>query len=499
MRERFVYIWGRFLKTDWHSRRNTDLRKSPFVLTKKDHGRLVISATNALAVKEGIYQGMVLADARAICPGLVVADDREEHEVIILNGLAEWCIRFTPWVAVDLPDGLIFNATGCAHLWGGEVAYLAEITRRLNALGYDVSIAMADTVGAAYAASRFASSQTIIEPSMQRELLQLLPPAALRLEATVNERLNKLGIHTIANLLRIPYTALRRRFGKHLLLRIEQALGNLPELMQPVQPVTVYHHRLPCMEPISARTGIEIALQTLLDQLCKQLSDEGNGLRSCTFACFRIDGKNQSLHVGTNRSTAHGAHVFKLFENKLDRLEPALGFELFTITAEKVEPCLPLQEKLWEDAAALESTAVAELLDRLTEKFGPARLSRFLPDAHHWPERSIKKATSINEQPAVPWKSRRRPVKLLSKPYPIAVTAPIPDYPPMSFQYKGILYTIKKADGPERIEQEWWLSQGEHRDYYCVEDANGGRYWIFRSGHYDSNKFGGWFLHGFFA
>ena len=57
---------------------------------------------------------------------------------------------------------------------------------------------------------------------------------------------------------------------------------------------------------------------------------------------------------------------------------------------------------------------------------------------------------------------------------------------------------IKKADGPERIEQEWWLEQGRYRDYYCVEDENGSRYWLFRLGDYSDCE-PQWFIHGFFA
>jgi protein ImuB len=58
---------------------------------------------------------------------------------------------------------------------------------------------------------------------------------------------------------------------------------------------------------------------------------------------------------------------------------------------------------------------------------------------------------------------------------------------------------VAKADGPERIEREWWLDQGEHRDYYQVEDEEGGRYWLFRSGHYGGEQKYKWFIHGFFA
>jgi len=68
----------------------------------------------------------------------------------------------------------------------------------------------------------------------------------------------------------------------------------------------------------------------------------------------------------------------------------------------------------------------------------------------------------------------------------------------MLFRHHGKLHKVIKADGPERIEQELWLQQGQHRDYYNVEDEEGHRYWLFRLGHYDDERYQ-WFIHGFFT
>jgi protein ImuB len=92
-----------------------------------------------------------------------------------------------------------------------------------------------------------------------------------------------------------------------------------------------------------------------------------------------------------------------------------------------------------------------------------------------------------------------RPVILLARPEPLDVMAPVPDYPPMLFRHRGALRRIRKADGPERIEAEWWLRSGELRDYYRLEDEDGSRYWVFRSGHYKQDEQSRWFLHGYFA
>ena len=500
MPKRFVTIWFRNLTTDWFIRRRPLLSETPFILASPDHGRMVVTAANALARTQGIDTGMVVADARAIIPSLEVFDDKPGLSAKLLKGLAEWCIRYTPAVAIDPPDGLILDVTGCAHLWGSEKEYLTGILKRLKHFGYEVHAAMADTIGTSSAVARYAQDSLIVESGRQTAALLSLPSAALRLEPETVERLEKLGLRQVSNFISMPRAALRRRFGRHFLKRLDEALGNEEEVIHPVHPVAPYQERLPCLEPIVTATGIEIALQRLLDTLCHRLQQEEKGLRTALFKGYRMDGKIEKIEIGTNRPSHNTLHIFKLFENKLGAIEPALGIELFTLEASKVEDASPVQEKLWENKGGLDDIALSELLDRLAGKVGANCIHRYVPDEHYWPERSFKLAVDLDEKLQTTWKADRpRPLQMLSRPEPIEVTAPIPDYPPMLFRYKGKLHKIIKADGPERIEQEWWLQQGQHRDYYRAEDEEGHRYWLFRSGHYDASKSYKWFLHGFFA
>lgn len=498
MAQRFVSIWFRHLTTDWCSLRQPYLRGVPFVLRAPVHGRMVITAANAVAQAQGIDSGMVLADARAVIPDLEVQDDMPDLAGRLLRRLAEWCIRFTPVVAVDLPHGLLLDVTGCAHLWGGEDAYLAAIVHKLQGRGYDVRAAMADTVGVAWAVARFGRAPLRVAGGGHIEALLPLPPEALRLEADVAARLHKLGLHQARQFMKMPRSSLRRRFGAHFIGRLDQALGQQAELLEPVQPLEPYQERLPCLEPIVTATGIEIALQQLLEVLCLRLRQEQKGLRSAVFKGYRVDGKVEHISIGTTRATHNVRHLFKLFALQLSTIEPALGIELFVLEAPKVEDHYPQQEKMWQGAGGLEDVRLAELIDRLAGKVGAQAIHRYMPAEHYWPERSFKPAASLQEKPTTAWRTDKlRPLQILKIPESIEVMAPIPDYPPMLFVYRGKRHTIVKADGPERIEQEWWLQQGQHRDYYCVEDEEGGRYWLFRLGHYKDKT--DWFIHGFFS
>jgi protein ImuB len=497
MAKRFVSIWFRHLAADHITRRRPGLRDMPFVFSSAERGRKVVTEANAIARAQGISVGMAVADCRAIVPELEVLEHDPEQSPKLLQALAEWCIRYTPVVAMDAPDGLMLDSSGCAHLWGGERAYVEDIRSKLRSFGYDVHVVMADTIGAAWGMSRFGGS-AVVAASAHREALSDLPPAALRLDDAILERLEKLGLCRISSFIGMPRVSLRRRFGPQLLIRLDQALGIETETIIPIRPAEPYREILDTPEPIRTAIGIEIALENLLESLCRRFTEESTGLRRCILKCLRIDGKERQIEIGTNRPSRNAEHLFRLFKNKISGIEPGLGIEAFTLEASVVEPLSGMQEALW-NVSNSNDIAVAELLDRVTAKLGQNTVRRYLPAEHFWPERAARKTTSLSEVSTAKWRTDMpRPIHLLANPEPIEVTVPIPDYPPMLFRYKGTLYHVRKADGPERIEQEWWLGQGLFRDYYCVEDEYGGRHWLFRLGHYDTGR-PQWFIHGFFA
>ncbi|RYZ26149.1 MAG: DNA polymerase Y family protein [Chitinophagaceae bacterium] len=499
MSKRFVSIWLPYLATDWHARKQPSLKEKVFVLKATVRNRVVVTAANKLARAQGIHKEMVLADAKALYPSLHVLDDKPNLTTQLLDRMAEWCIRFTPIAAADYPDGVMLDASGCTHLWGGEEAYLKDITNRLTSRGYTVRAAMADTIACAWAMARY-GKETIVEKGGQVEALASLPVSSLRLEEEKVVLLNKLGLRQVKNVFNLPHKSLRRRFGAALLQRLQQAIGEEEENIIPVYPIEPFQERLPCIEPIRTKEGIEIALQHLLSNLCFRLRNEGKGLRRAFFRAYRLDGGTSGMEIATNQASQNREHLFQLFSIKLSTIEPKEGIELFLLEATVVEEATVKQEGLWQMKSGALDADVLGLMDRFTARFGQNAVQRFLPTEHYWPERSFKKSTDLNEEPTTEWKlDRPRPMQIVSPPELIEVTAPIPDYPPLNFRYKGQLHKIVKADGPERIEQEWWIQEGEHRDYYAVEDEEGRRYWLFRLGHYNEAKSPKWFLHGFFA
>jgi protein ImuB len=496
--KRFMSISFPYLVTDWWTIRQPLLKKLPVVISAKSHGRMIISSVNELAERENIHPGMVLADARAIIPALHVIDEEPLLAPRLLKKIAEWCIRYTPVTAVDDPDSILLDTTGCAHLWGDEQIYLDSILCRLKQFGYSVRAAISDTIGASWAIARF-GKQPVVENKMHIDALMKLPPEALRLDAGSLEKLYKLGLTRIGDFIHLPRRVLYRRFGKEFMQRIDQAIGNEEEIIKPVKLETIYSERLPCLEFIVTAAGIEIALERLIEKICYRLKSEEKGLRKTILKCYRCDNRIEKIEIGTSSPTSSAQHIKKLFEEKICRLEPGPGIELFILEAPVIEPHQSQQNNFWQTSGGLKDRRIAELVDKLSMRVGQSFIHRYAPAEHYWPERSFIEAP-LNEKFPLEWKAdKRRPVYMFPEPQKIQVTAPIPDYPPMLFRYGGTLHKISKADGPERIEQEWWIQEGEHRDYYIVENEQGSRYWIFRSGHYEAEKTAEWYLHGLFA
>lgn len=495
---RYVSIWFPYLLPEYSVRKTPSLGTEVFVLTSSQRGRIVIDSVSAKARDKNIYPGMVLADAQAIFPQLRAFPLIPHQAGKLLKALALWCIAYTPFSAIDPPDGLVLNCSGCTHLWGGELPYMQTIATRLKAYGYTVQIAMADTMGAAWALARYGNGDIIaVPPGKPREALSALPAAALRIDSAVLAKLQKLGLTSVGSFIDLPASVLRRRFGPSLPLRIAQCTGQETEAITPVKPIEPYQERLCSIEPIVNAVGISIALKQLLGQLCRRFQSDGRGLRQAAFRGYRTDGEVRQIQIGTSQPSVNPEHLFKLFEHKIATLEPALGFEVFVLEAPKTEILTDEQHSIWA-ASGQDDKKVAELLDRIVSRIGERGVARYLPAQHYWPERSVKEAAPLWEKPAFEWRTDQpRPIHLLVRPEIIEVTAVLPDYPPLLFLHKGKRYDIQRSDGPERIEQEWWLEKGAYRDYYTVEDLCGARYWLFRQGPYDDKP--KWFLHGFFA
>ena len=187
------------------SRKNSgaSAEEAPFATVIDAAGRRLLAAVNPAASAAGLAPGMPLADSFSFLPGLATAAAEPAADAASLRRLAEWCGRYSPWTAPDGMDGVRVEITGCAHLWGGEEALAADLVARLGRQDIACRIAIADTLGAAWALARFAlagSSAAILPPGDARAGLAPLPVEALRLDPPTAQGLRRVGLKQIGDL-----------------------------------------------------------------------------------------------------------------------------------------------------------------------------------------------------------------------------------------------------------------------------------------------------------
>ena len=523
----------------------------PLAVVGDRGGAQVILSLSAEAEAAGLTPGQPLRDATAMCPTLVTVPADPAAEAAFLTGLRRWAGKFSPWVAEEPPAGLVVDLTGCAHLFGGEAALLAQVEADCEALGLTLRAAIADTPGAAWALSRHAGQGVqvarsgdaiqqeahatrsraakrrgwekggalpvaragadagprgvIAPPGKMRQALGPLPVAALRLDPEAVEGLVRLGLRQVEDIAVLPRAALARRFGAAVLRRLDQALGLEPEPVTPAGAPLHFAARISLPDPIGLLSDVEAAVDRLLPVLCARLVRHGRGARRVRLQAFRADGQVEVVEVGLARASDRVDRIRPLLWMKLGDLDAGFGIDMLRLEAVVTEALSPVQHRGPVDGAAgaagraaARDTALDDLIGKLGVRLGTEAVTRFHPGESHLPEKGAQVLAAAWSQPfAGPWPRRGLRPLLMFRPEPLGAPEDDPT-PPARFRWRRREMVTRVAMGPERIAPEWWLDDPEWRsgprDYWWVETEGGERLWLFYA--HGGEVSGGWFCHG---
>ena len=516
---RFLALWFPFLPAERLriararaaavSERRPEARRKdlPEVFTVKVKGALRIAASDRQALSLGLTPGMALADARARVPEIIAHELDEKADGRWLERLADGCGRYTPLVALDPPDGLLLDITGCAHLHGGEDRLIADARARFARLEMTVRHALAATPEGAHALARHGPTVSI----------KALPIAALELDEEATRGLRRAGLTTIGDVAARPSAGIAARFGAAAVTRLRRLLG---EESKPILPRIT---RRPLLaerrfaEPIGRTEDALAVLEELAGEVAAALEGRDRGGRVFIATLFRTDGLTKQLAVETGRPTRDPALVIRLLRERIDSLadplDPGFGFDMVRLDVPRIEPLAAAQIALAGGEEAKAEADVALLLDRLAIQLGREQVVRLRPLDSHIPEQAQIMVPALEESPQS-WPlptgdgPPERPILLLDPPEPVTVVAEVPNGPPKLFRWRGQRHDVRRFEGPERIAAEWWRRKHGHRpgkggltrDYYRIEDESGRRFWLFRHGLYGEERENpDWYLHGLFA
>lgn len=515
MERRYLAVWFPYLPADRILRQRVtgapDKREdpAPLVLAEKVKGASRIAAISRRARQAGLAAGLTLADARARIPRLWVEPMDRQADADLLEAIAEDCGRFTPVVAVDSPDGITLDITGCAALFGGEAELRLKVSQRLRRAGLNVRTVIAGAPDTARALARH-GHVAIVPTGHEAEAVSGLPVAALGMEASDQLSVSRAGLKTIGALAERPSVLFAARFGETMTGRLARLQGHAPSLLAPRRDSPLLWAQRSFAEPVARSEDIEATLAILADDLCRMLLERREGMRVAEASFHRADGAVRYIRIEMSQAGRDVAAFMRLLHERLDTLadplDPGFGFDLVRLGVLCAEPLDIKQADL--DGRVIAADAISSLTDRLSARFGQGRVLCFLPEDTHDPARAARLAPVKAMRPASGWNRPQsgeaplRPPLIFDPPQPVTVTlAEAPDGPPRAFRWRRMEHQIIAYEGPERIAPEWWREQPcEERDYYRVEDISGHRFWLFRAGDYGTAaRPPDWFLHGAFG
>jgi protein ImuB len=340
-------------------RRRGELAGKPVALAPMPGERPYVGACTAGAAEAGVRPGMLLSEALATCPGLQLVErdpaGAEEAWEEVLRRLEEAGFAVEP---VE-PGCAYFETSGIERLAGGLQAALRRALEAVGSAWQPRVGAAARRFAALAAASVAPAGQALVVDDGETALfLEPLPVDLLPLSPERREELAELGVQRLAELARLPGTAVADRLGPDGAEAWRLARGEDEEGVAPRRPPQEIAETLEFPEPVANELTLVRALAALVDRLLTRPERGGRAPRRIVIAARLVGGGSWRREAALRQPTADP-----------ERLLAALGPKLADVPAPAVSLRLGLGE-LTESVGVQEElvrAAGSRLRERLRE------------------------------------------------------------------------------------------------------------------------------------
>ena len=517
-------------------------RERAILLVHLQRGARRIAACSLVARRAGVHVDMPLAEADALLrragqTSAICLPHEPEQDLQALQALARQCDELSPCVgwqcltafrrleANPERDCLLLDVANLEVLFGGERRLLQTARRTLEQRGYYTRAAVADTVGAAWAAARHHASHqrplVRIAPGRAAAALAKLPVECLRLSAELVRDLHRLGVRQVEQALELPRQLVPARLGESLLQRLDQALGDAAETIEPLRAESPWIMQRDLEPPALDWLCVLAVLDDLLHRLLAGLAAKQQGVIRLVGRFRDERGNTHALTAGLYRPSADPQHLRQLLRLQIEH-QPAPAPIMRVALQVFAAPLIIRQQELF-DQGRQQADEVAKLIDRLSSRLGRRRVlqARLTSDAQ--PERAWKwlpwtqaaalarrqrasvaraaaassppstinsnNSQTAKDSPANPSTNTShshagdalwtRPLWLLPTPRPLRAELDAQGRP-LRLHDGDRTLQVAACWGPEQIETGWWRGPSVRRTYYRIQSRQGDTYWIYQ-------------------
>lgn len=430
-----------------------------------------------------------------------------------VTALGWWALQFTPRVA-QVGSHILLEVQASLRLFGGPDRLYTRLAEEAQAIGCPGG-RLACTAGAALACLQHDASW-----SAQRHgdwdtpvstLLDPLPLSALSAVAVHQRTLAPLGCRTLGDVRRLPRGGLSRRFGSALLLALDQAYGQAPEVFEWMSLPERFEQHLDLPGRVAHAQALLHGAEHLLRAMCAWLAGRQAGVSRFTLRWQHDGARHHSetpgqLVVPLADPTRDLQRLTRLLDEHLRRTTLLAPVDSLCLRVDNITRLSLHSQDLFGELDPQAGTGPARLqtpsglrehrqhlhalLERLSVRLGGSQVCQGQLRADHRPEQAQ------HWQPMTP-----DSLASVSTVPPDVAVDPLPQPGWLVPEPREVaLASLRLLAGPHRIEAGWWDAQGPHmaRDYFIAHHEQSGLLWVFRERALPRSGRPPWFVHGLF-
>ncbi len=432
---------------------------------------------NVQAQQAGITLNMGLGTAASLCHPLQVHPYQEMIETRKLKEIAQWLYMVTCDITLFQPNGILLRVTNMLSLYEGLDKYWHTVQQHLNVLNIHYNFASGYSPVMAQLLAENGANHINADRHNLLANINKYPITASRLPPKTINKLQRVGILQLGDLLSVPMADLAKRFDIELVNYIGRLIGQFKHPIEFYHPPSSFRQHLDLLFEIDNVQWLEKPLKKLLLQLEYYLKLRDQLANELEIQIYSRDGDTFSLRVFSAQGDYLASKWQELAQLTLESITltaPVLAIQLSIVQV--VEQCGSNDDLF---AGKQGSTTPLELISRLQAKLGKEAIRGIqLGDdarpevANQYIEPLIAKPSKPNEQ--LPSNTALRPSFMLPAP-------------------QRLSEKVTLIQGPERIATGWWDDNSMVRDYFIARSEVGRWLWVFR------NREQHWFVHGYFS
>ena len=449
------------------------LREAPLAVVTGTPPATRVVDVNAAARVLGVHLPMSEAEARACCPGLTSRVCSDAMEAAARHALLDATLAVSPRVE-DAGAGIVnVDVRGLERLVGDATAVGRRLLREARAVGFLVTIGLAESRATARVAARLGRPITVVAAGRERETLAGASIALLGPDPETARTLARWGVRTLGELAGLPRDGVAVRLGPAGLRLLDLACGLDQEPFRAYTPAPFYQEAQGLEWEIEALDALATVLAPVFERLCARLI-AGHLAADVLDVDLRLaSGEHHQRRVPLAHPLGDARAMLALVRLDLEAHPPAAAVTGVAVTAHPVR-AVAGQGGLWQPTMPA-VRELATVLTRLAALVGPASVgSPRLVDSHRPDAVALARF-----QPANPGVTHGEPssadhalaLRRLRPPREIDVEW-IEDAP-TSVRWNGALYRVLTAAGPWRSSGDWWDVEGWARDEWDVALSDG--------------------------